>query len=445
MPSNPKKKLKLGAILGHHGAHLASWRHPLVNPADAGTLAYWQKLARICEAGRMDYLFVADTNRVQYLRNPQVMSQMSATTVFEPVTLLSALAASTEHLGLVGTMTTTYNQPYHVARLFSSLDHLSGGRASWNVVTSSSSEEAPNFVADKHLGHDDRYGRAREFLDVVLGLWDSWEDDAFIHDQEAGVFLDPGKMHYLNHQGERFSVRGPLNSPRTPQGRPLIFQAGSSDIGRQFGAEKADALFTAQETLPAAQAFYADVKNRAARCGRDPDDLLIFVGVGPIVGHSLAEAQGKLDLLQSRLAPDVALLLLSEVLASDVTHMSPDQLVKDLPPSDGMQSRRDLLLAKAIEEKMTLLELSRFVAGGRGHRQLIGTPQSIADDLELWLEAGACDGFLIQAPYLPGGLEDFVQLVVPLLQERGIYRTEYEGKTLRENLGLRKPVHPARR
>jgi N-acetyl-S-(2-succino)cysteine monooxygenase len=441
--SSHRKQLKLGAILGHQGGHVAAWRHPDVDPAGHGTLAHWQNLARLCEAGRMDFLFVADTNRVQYLRDEKALSQMSPTTVFDPITLLSALAATTQHIGLVGTMTTTYHEPYHVARMFSSLDHLSGGRASWNVVTSSSSDEAPNFVPTTHMQHDDRYDRAKEFLDVVLGLWDSWEEDAFVYNQETGIFLDPAKMHYLNHQGAQFSVKGPLNSPRTPQGRPLIFQAGSSDIGRQFGAEKADALFTAAETIPSAKAFYDDVKGRAARCGRNPDELLIYVGVGPIVGRTMAEAQAKLALLQSKLAPDVAFLLLSEVLAADVSHMPHDAPVTELPRSDGMQSRRDLLLAKAIREKMTWLDLARFNAGGRGHRQLLGTPESIADDLQSWLEAGACDGFLISSPYLPGALEDFVTLVVPELQRRGIYRTEYEGKTLRENLGIPKPVHPA--
>lgn len=443
--TSPGKKLKIGVYLDNHGSHAAGWRMPSVNPDEAVKLGYWKNLARMCEDGKLDYIFFADANRVQYLGNVSALRQVPATPFFEPITLLSALAAHTTNLGLVATMTTTYSQPYSVARLFGSLDHISEGRASWNVVTSSSSEEAPNFQAEKHMSHDDRYARAREFLKIVCGLWDSWEDDAFVRDQNSGVYLHPEKMHYLNHKSEHFSVRGPLNLPRTPQGRPVIFQAGSSEIGREFGAEMADALFTAQHTKEAAKAFYSDVKNRAARYGRRPDDLVVFAGISPIVGRTLEEAQAKFELLQSKLTPEVSLQLLSEVLAVDMSQYPPNDLVTDLPPSDGMQSRRDLLLAKAIKEKLTFLELARSVAGGRGHRQIIGTPEMIADDFQEWLEEGATDGFLLAPAYLPGALEDFMTLVVPELQRRGIFRTEYEGNTLRENLGVpRPPFKPAR-
>jgi FMN-dependent oxidoreductase (nitrilotriacetate monooxygenase family) len=437
--SSPRKKLKIGVYLDNHGGHAAGWRMPSVNPREAAKLSYWTNLARLCEDGKLDYLFFADANRVQYLGNAAALRQVPATPLFEPLTLLSALAAQTTNLGLVATMTTTYSQPYSVARLFGSLDHISAGRASWNVVTSSSSEEAPNFQAGTHMAHDNRYARAREFLKIVCGLWDSWEDDAFVCDQDSGTYLDPERMHYLNHRSERFSVRGPLNLPRTPQGRPVVFQAGSSDIGREFGAEMADALFTAQHTKEAARAFYADVKSRTAKYGREPSDVVIFVGVSPIVGRTMEEAQAKYDLLQSKLTPEVSLQLLSEVLAVDMTGYPPNERVTDLPPSDGVQSRRDLLLAKAIKEKLTLLELARQVAGGRGHRQIIGTPQTIADDFRQWLEEGATDGFLLAPAYLPGALEDFVTLVVPELQRRGIFREDYEGATLRENLGLQRP------
>jgi FMN-dependent oxidoreductase (nitrilotriacetate monooxygenase family) len=437
------RKLKLGVYLDNHGGHVASWRMPGIEPLDVDKLEYWQDLARLCERGKMDYLFLADSNRVQYQRNPQAMAQMAATPYFEPLTLLSALAACTDRLGLVATLTTTYNQPFTVARLFGSLDRISGGRASWNVVTSASGDEAPNFQADRHMPHDDRYARAREFLDIVLGLWDSWEDDAFVRDQASGVYLDHSKMHYLNHSTERFSVKGPLNLPRPPQGYPVIFQSGSSEVGRQFGAEKADALFTAQETKIGAKAYYDDVKGRTARAGRNPDQLVIYMGVSPIVGRTMDEAQERFETLQSNLTPDVSLQLLTEVLGIDVSKLPANELITDLPLSDGMQSRRDLLLAKAIKEKMTLLDLANFVAGGRGHRQILGTPQSIADDFQDWLESGVTDGFLLAPAYLPGALEDFVELVVPELQRRGIFRTEYEGKTLRENMGLPRPHHPA--
>lgn len=436
------KQLKIGAYFDNHGGHAAAWRHPSVTPASAMKLSYWQNLARICEKARLDFVFLADTNRVQHLNNPLAMRQSAPTAFFEPLTMLSALAATTERLGLVATMSTTYNQPYSVARLFGSLDRLSEGRASWNVVTSSSSAEAPNFQADAHLNHDDRYKRAKEFLTIVQGLWDSWEDNSFIFDQETGAYLDEKKMHYLNYQSEMFSVRGPLNVPRSVQGRPVIFQAGSSDIGREFGAEMADALFTAQSTLEKAQEFYSDVKTRMATYNREPDDIAIFVGVGPIVGRTMAEAEDKFDQLQNLLAPDVALQLLSEVLAADLTTLPPDEPVTDLPASDGMQSRRDLLLDKARKEQMTLVDLARFVAAGRGHRQIIGTPTTIADNFQQWFEEGAADGFLLAASHLPEGMQDFAELVIPELQRRGIFRTEYEGTTLRENLGLRQPIHP---
>jgi len=439
-----KKQMKIGVWTDGDGGHVAAWRHPEAIPGYCGTLPFWQDLGRICERGKLDFLFLADSNRVQYQKNPKVMRQMPATPVFEPLTLLSALAASTTHLGLAATMTTTYNEPYHLARVFASLDHLSGGRGSWNVVTSSSSDEAPNFSAEKHMAHDDRYARAKEFLQICIGLWDSWEDDAFIRDKESGTYLDYDKLHYLNWRSEQFQVKGPLNSPRSPQGRPVIFQAGSSDIGREFGAETADAIFTAQDSFASAKAFYDDVKGRMAKFGRHPDDMLIFVGVGPIVGRTLEEARAKYDQLQSLMPADVAMLVLSEVLGgADLSKLPRDELVTTLPPSDGIKSRRDLLLQKALDEKMTLLELARFTAGGRGHRQIIGTPEMVADDFQYWLQNGATDGFLLAPASLPGSLRDFVDLVVPELQRRGIFRSDYEGNTLREIMGLPYPVHRA--
>ena len=438
------RKMKIGTWVAGDGAHVASWLVPTIDPHKSATFEHWRELGEICERGKLDFLFLADSHRVQYQRNPEAMSQMPATRVFEPLTLLSSLAVTTKHLGLVATATTTYNEPFHIARMFSSLDFLSGGRASWNVVTSSSPDEAPNFQAQKHMAHDDRYVRAKEFLEITYKLWDSWEDDAFPRDQESGTYLHYDKMHYTNHRTEHFSVKGPLTTPRPPQGRPVIFQAGSSDIGREFGAETADAIFTAQETIAGAKAFYDDVKGRMRKYGRKPEDMLIFVGVGPIVGETMAEAQAKFDFLQSKMTLAVSLQVLSEVLGgADLLHIPVDEPLTDLPPSDGIQSRRDLMLKKAIDEKMTLRELSKYVAGGRGHRQLIGTPKSIADDFEAWMDAGATDGFLLGPATLPGSLEDFVDLVVPELQRRGVFREEYEGTTMREIMGLPRPEHPA--
>lgn len=441
--SGKPKMMKLGMYLDNHGGHVASWRMPGVNPRDVEKLSYWQNLARICENAKMDYVFFADSNRVQNQGNPAAQARMPAMPYFEPVTLLSALASVTEHLGLVATLTTTFSQPFTVARLFGSLDLISEGRASWNVVTSGNNDEAPNFQATAHMGHDDRYARAEEFLDIVLALWDSWEDDAFPRDQETGIYLDPQKMHYLNHASDSFSVRGPLNMPRPPQGHPVIFQAGSSEVGREFGAKKADALFTAQGNIEGAMAFYSDVKQRALRFGRNPDHLVIYTGVTPIVGSTMEEAQAKFELLQSKLTPEVSLQMLTTVLGTDLSYMPLDEQITDLPPSDVMQSRRDLLLAKALNEKMTLRDLANYVAGGRGHRLLVGTPESIADDFQDWVESGATDGFLIAPAYFPASLEDFTSQVVPELQRRGLFRTEYEGKTLRENMGLPRPEHPA--
>jgi N-acetyl-S-(2-succino)cysteine monooxygenase len=436
-----RKHMKLGAFFSNHGGHVAGWRMPTVNPCDISKLDYWQNLGRLCEVGKLDFLFFADSNRVQYQRNRAAMRQMVATPHFEPITLLSALAATTKHVGLVGTMTTTYNQPYSVARLFGSLDHISAGRASWNVVTSTSGDEAPNFQTEKHMEHSKRYERAREFLKITFGLWDSWQDDAFPRDKVSGVYLEPDKMHYLNHSTSQFTVKGPLNMPRSPQGRPVIFQAGSSPTGRDFGAEMADALFTAQETIEGAREYSDDVKQRARAYGRNPHEPLIFVGISPIVGRNQDEAQSKFEKLQSMISPEVGLQVLSEVLSIDVSNIPLHEVITDLPVNDGMKSRRELLLAKAIKEKMTLLDLSRFVAGGRGHRQIIGTPQSIADDFQEWFESGACDGFLLSPSHLPDAMADFVTLVIPELQRRGIYRKEYAGTTLRENLGITRPPH----
>ncbi len=442
--SGHAKKMKIGVWTSGDGAHVAAWRLPGDDPHRSAKIGYWTHLAKVAEKGKLDFVFLADSNRILYHSNPSAMSKMPATRVFEPLTLLSAMAMVTEHIGLVATMTTTYNEPFHVARIFASLDHISGGRGSWNVVTSSSADEAPNFTAEKHMAHDDRYARAKEFLEIVNGLWDSWEDDAFPRDAESGVYLDYDKLHYLNWKSERFSVKGPLNSPRSPQGRPVVFQAGSSDIGREFGAETADAIFTAQETFKSAQAFYKDIKSRAVKYGRNPDDIPIFCGVGPIVGRTVEEAREKYAHLQSQMPTDVALQLLSEVLGgADLSKIPLDVPVTSLPASDAIQSRRDLLLAKAIEEKMTLVELARYAAGGRGHRQIIGTPEMIADDFQYWVENGATDGFMLAPAALPMYLEDFVEMVVPELQRRGIFRTEYEGSTFRNVLEIPRPPHPA--
>jgi alkanesulfonate monooxygenase SsuD/methylene tetrahydromethanopterin reductase-like flavin-dependent oxidoreductase (luciferase family) len=402
------RQLKLGAFLMATGHHVAAWRHPEV-PANAGLdFTHYKQLAQIAEAANFDALFVADSVAAP---THDIASRMARSDHFEPLTLLSALSAVTEHIGLIATATTSYNEPYHVARKFASLDHLSGGRAGWNLVTSDNAAEALNFGRDEHIGHPERYSRAREFHQVVTGLWDSWEDDAFVRDKASGAYYDPSKLHVLDHVGEHFQVKGPLNVARSPQGQPVIVQAGSSETGRELAAQTAEVVFTAQTSLASAQAFYADLKGRLPKYGRSADSLKIMPGVFVVVG-------GNFDLSKYPL----------------------DGPLPELPLTEsGQQSRQKLLTELAGRENLTLAELGRKIAGGRGHYSLVGTPEQIADRLQEWFEQGAADGFNVLVPHLPGGLEDFANGVVPELQRRGLFRTEYEGRTLRENLGLARP------
>lgn len=440
-------EMKLAAFLYPTGYHVAAWRHPLV-PADAGVnFGHFTDLARTVERGKFDFIFLADSVGIRGTDLPALSrTAIRYIAQFEPLTLLSALAVVTERVGLVASATTTYNEPYHLARKLASLDHISGGRAGWNLVTSQNEDEAPNFGLDAHPGHAERYARAREFTEVVKGLWDSWEDDAFSRDKESGIFFEPEKLHVLNHKGLYFSVRGPLNVPRSPQGHPVLIQAGASDAGRELAAETAEVVFTAQPALAGAQAFYADVKGRADRYSRSPDEIRIMAGVFPFVGRTEHEAQEKLEELQGLIDPVVGLSLLGGQLGGvDLSAYPLDGPLPDLPETNASKSRRQLLIDLARRENLSIRELALRVAGSRGHWQIVGTPERIADELEQWLVSGASDGFNVMAPSLPGGLEDFVELVIPELQRRGLFRREYEGRTLRENLGLRRPEHRARR
>jgi FMN-dependent oxidoreductase (nitrilotriacetate monooxygenase family) len=437
------RQIKLGAFLYPTGHHVAAWRHPDAQ-ADAGiNIQHYRQIARTAERGKFDLIFLADGVSVRG-DDIDALSRTATRYVgqFEPITLLSALSGVTEHIGLVATASTTYNEPYHIARKFASLDHLSGGRAGWNLVTSADEREAYNFNRDAHLAHASRYERAEEFADVVRGLWDTWDEDAFVRDKEAGIFFDPGKLHYLEHKGEHFSVRGPLNVPRTPQGHPVLVQAGSSEPGKELAARTAEVIFTAQQTLAEAQAFYADVKGRMEKYGRRPDELKIMPGAFPVVGRSRAEAEDKFAAIQGLIHPVVGLSLLSRMSGVDLSSYPLDEPVPDdLPETNGGKSRQKLLLDLARRRNLTIRELYLEIAGARGHWQLVGTPADIADQLEdRFLNDGA-DGFNIMPPYLPTGLDDFVELVIPELQRRGLYRTEYEGKTLRENLGLERPAN----
>ncbi|MBY0256988.1 LLM class flavin-dependent oxidoreductase [Methylobacterium sp.] len=435
-------RMRLGAFLYPGGHHVAAWRHPSAQ-ADAGVnAAHYRRIARTAEAAKFDLIFLADGVAVR----GEDIDALSRTAIryvgqFEPLTLLSHLAAVTERIGLVATASTTYNEPFHVARKFASLDHLSEGRAGWNLVTSADPREAWNFSRESHLAHAHRYARAEEFVDVVRGLWDSYADDAFVRDRESGRFFDPDRLHLLAHEGAHFSVRGPLNVPRPPQGHPVVVQAGSSEAGKALAARTAEIVFTAQETLADATAFYADVKGRMAGFGRDPDHLKIMPGAFPVVGRTEGEAQDRYGELQDLIHPVVGRSLLEQLAGADLSAYPDEAPVPDLPETEGGKSRQALMLTLARREGLTIRELYLRIAGARGHWTLVGTPGQIADALQERFEAHGADGFNIMPPTLPGGLDDFAALVIPELQRRGLFRTDYEGRTLRENLGLPRPPH----
>ncbi|SOE71566.1 FMN-dependent oxidoreductase, nitrilotriacetate monooxygenase family [Burkholderia sp. OK233] len=433
--------LRLGAFLYPAGHHIAAWRHPEAQ-ADAGVnFRHYVQLAQAAEAAKFDLIFLADGvgtrgDNVDFLSR----TAHSYVAQFEAITLLSALAAVTERIGLVGTASTSFNEPYHIARKFASLDHISGGRAGWNLVTSSSEHEAKNFNRDKHFDHAERYARAAEFAEVTGGLWDSWEDDAFVRNKVEGRFFDPAKRHVLDHKGHFFQVKGPLNVARSPQGHPVVVQAGSSEAGRDLAAKTAEVIFTAQQTLQDAADFYADVKGRMAAYGRHPDDLKIMPGVFPIVGRTEGEAKEKFEQLQSLVDPKVGLALVSGLTGGfDLSDYPLDGPIPELPETNASKSRQVLTIDLARRENLTIRQLYLRVAGARGHWQLVGTPAQIVDQLEERFVNYAADGFNVMPPVLPDGLTDFVELVLPELRRRGLFREDYEGRTLRENLGLRRP------
>jgi FMN-dependent oxidoreductase (nitrilotriacetate monooxygenase family) len=370
------------------------------------------------------------------LNMPMAALMRSATvTSFDPPTLLPALAMVTRHLGLIATASTTFEEPYHVARRFASLDHLSGGRAGWNIVTTSNPDAALNFGLDEHVKHDERYRRGREFFDVVTGLWDSWADDAFIRDVERGIYFDPARLHVLDHKGKYFSVRGPLNVARPIQGWPVIVQAGASEAGRQIAAETAEVIFASSRTLAEGQEFYADVKGRMERLGRSRDHMKILPGALVVVGDTVEEARAKREKLDSLVHPDSGIASLSIALGHDASGFDLDGPLPEIPETNASQSGRERVIAVARREGLTVRQLAQR-AGGYGGLSMVGTPATIADTMQEWLESEASDGFNVMFPYLPEGLDDFVERVVPELQRRGIFRREYEGRTLRENLGL---------
>jgi FMN-dependent oxidoreductase (nitrilotriacetate monooxygenase family) len=439
------RQLRLGAFMRPVSIHPGAWRYPGAWPDANFNFAHIKRLAQTLERGKFDAFFMAD--HLAVLNMPTAALKRSHTvTSFEPLTLLPALAVVTERLGLVATASTTFDLPYHIARRFASLDHISGGRAGWNVVTTSNPDSALNFGLEEHVEHGERYHRAREFIDVVTGLWDSWADDAFVRDVASGVYFDPAKLHVLDHKGEHLSVRGPLNIARPIQGWPVIVQAGASEPGRQLAAETAEVVFASQRRLDEAQRFYADVKGRMVKLGRDPDHLKILPGCFVIVGDSLDEAQAKKARLEDLVHYDTSIASLSVALGTDASGFDPDGPLPEIPDSNASKSSRDRLVERATRDRLTVRQLAKQV-GGFGGLEMIGTPKMIADQMEEWLIGDASDGFNIMFPFLPAGLDAFVDRVVPELQRRGLFRREYEGATLRENLGLPRPPNqffPAR-
>ncbi|WP_405595581.1 LLM class flavin-dependent oxidoreductase [Streptomyces sp. NBC_01410] len=436
MSADTPRRFHLNAFLMNAGHHDAAWRHPRTQPERITDISYFQELARTAERGRLDSLFLADG--VALWGN----ARYNAVGGFEPLTLLSALAVATEHIGLIATVSTTFNEPFHVARKFASLDHISGGRAGWNIVTSGNVAEARNFGREEHLEHALRYERAAEFLDVTKQLWDSWRDDAPVVDRERGVYSEEGAVAAIDHRGTHFRVDGPLNVQRSPQGHPLLVQAGSSEDGKEFAARYAEAVFTAQQTLADGQTFYKDLKSRLAKYGRRPDQLKILPGICPVIGATEAEARALEDELTGLQVPEYGLEQLSGMLGTDLSGLPLDGPLPELPEErdiNGNKSRFTLVADLARREQLTIRQLIARLGGGRGHRVFAGTPEQIANQLEEWFTQGAADGFNIMPPYLPGGLDDFVDQVVPLLQDRGLFRTEYSGRTLREHYGLERP------
>jgi FMN-dependent oxidoreductase (nitrilotriacetate monooxygenase family) len=431
------KQMHLGAFMRPVSIHTAWWRHPDSAPEANFSLKHLVHCIQTLERGKFDAFFMAD--HLAVLNMPiEALKRSGTVTSFEPFTLLSALAMVTERIGLIATASTTYDAPYHIARRFASLDHISGGRAGWNIVTTSNPDAARNFGMTEHMDHAERYARAREFHDVVTGLWDSFAEDAFIRDKESGIFWDPARMHKLNHEGKYLSIAGPLNIARPVQGWPVIVQAGASDSGRQLAAEVAEMIFAAGGPMADARAYYADIKSRAAKAGRDPAMIKILPGALVTVAESDKAAREKRAHLDSLVHPDSGMGALSIALGVDARGFDLDAPLPDIPETNQSQSGRQRVLERARRDKLTVRQLA-VALGGYGGLSFTGSAESVADELQAWLEAEACDGFNIMFPTIPGGVEDFVRLVVPELQRRGIFRREYAGTTLRDHLGLPRP------
>lgn len=434
-------EMKLGLFLAQAGYHEGAWRDPSV-PANGGVdIHHYANLAALAERAAFHFLFLPDSPSVVE-QDQASIARVGRNDSFEPITLFSALSSRTQDIGFVATASTTYYQPYHLARMFASLDLLSRGRAAWNIVTSGFKFEAPNFGEEELPDHDTRYARAKEFVTVVKGLWDSWEDDAFVRDKESGIYVDTTKLHFLNHRGDYLSVRGPLNIARPPQGYPVLVQAGASDAGQRFAAEFGEVIFSAAPFLEDGRQYYVTLKEKARALGRRDDQVLVMPGIVPIVGRTKQEASEKLQILQSYTHIDVQMETADRWLGfvADLRSVNLDSLVPEsLPQTNFVRSRQKVLLDLATHQKLTWRQLIRLVSDCRGHLMVVGTPDEIANTMVNVFDQGAADGFNVMPATVPGGLKDFVELVIPELRRRGKFRSGYSGKTLRENLGLTRP------
>lgn len=441
--------LKLSVFMSPTGAHVGGWRHPDAS-TDAGyTFEPWLEFVTLLERGKFDMMFLADGNGVNGVTTPELLAANPTLrpVVIEPISLLAALAPHTSRLGLVATATTTFDEPFSVARRFASLDLLSKGRAGWNVVTSSNAEDALNFNRDEHVERGNRFERAEEFVDVVKGLWNSWEADAFIRNKETGQFLDPTKVRMLNHVGKHFKVRGPLNAAHSPQGAPVVVVAGASDDAKDLAARTADVIFTVNETKESAQAFYADVKGRMAKFGRSPDQLKVLPGASIFVGKTTAEAETAYADLQALIPDSLGVALLSKILSADLSQHDVSGPMPEIEGEvRGIGSFRAMIIEMAKRENLSIRETYQRVLPARGHALMKGDARKVADQMQDWYESKACDGFNLVASHLPGGLEAIVEHLIPELQRRNLFRKEYEGTTLREHLGvtLTAPTQSAR-
>ncbi|XXH02937.1 hypothetical protein Hte_009327 [Hypoxylon texense] len=433
-----KKQLHLGAFMRPVSLHTGAWRYPGAYPDANFNFQHIKSFAQKLEAAKFDAFFMAD--HLAVLNMPvEALRRSHTVTSFEPFTLLSSLAAVTDRIGLVATASTTYDEPYHIARRFASLDHLSGGRAGWNIVTTANPDSARNFGKDEHKEHGERYARAREFYDVVTGLWDSFADDAFVRDVESGIFFTPEKMHVLDHHGAELNVRGPLNIARPPQGWPVIVQAGQSEPGRQLAAETAEVVFCAPRTLEAGKEFFKDVKGRLAAVGRAPDDMKLLPAAFIVIGDTVEEAQAKRLKLDSLVHYESSIASLSIALGFDASTLDPDgPLPTDLPETNASKSGREGVLRLAATEGLTVRQLAQRYGGYSG-LAFVGTVKTVADEMEQWIVQEGSDGFNVVFPFLPQGLDDVAERLIPELQRRGLFRQDYEGTTLRDHLGLKRP------